>query len=103
MSESGFAKKFQRFLAFLMLIVGVMVFAIRLQHAGGYALPAGGNLLAGFLALLLGAYLIRAWLPESRFSTLLKGLAIAASPVVLFFALYATLAELEEVVVLRIE
>ena len=40
-----------------MLLVGLSVFLIRVQHAGPYALPEGGNLLAGTLALLLGGWL----------------------------------------------
>jgi uncharacterized membrane protein YiaA len=48
-----------------MLLVGVCVFAIRLQHAGAYALPQKGNLLAGVLALLLGTLLARPWFGEN--------------------------------------
>lgn len=81
--------------ACLMLGVGLAVFAIRLQHAGPYDPPEGGNLLGGALALLIGGLLLVPSLPKA-----LRWAALAASPVVLFFALYATLAELEEVVVL---
>jgi hypothetical protein len=89
-----------RVIGWLMLLVGVSVFAIRLQHAGPYAIPRGGNLLGGVLALLLGGWLVRPWLGDHRMAAPLRWAAAAASPVVLFFALYATLAELEEVVVL---
>ncbi len=85
----------------LMLLVGASVFVIRLQHAGPYALPRGGNLLGGVLALLLGGWLVRGWLGGHRLAAPLGWVALAASPIVLFFALYATLAELEEVVVLK--
>ena len=85
----------------LMLLVGISVFAIRLQHAGPYALPQRGNLLAGVLSLLLGAGLVRPWLAEGPLAIWLPRIALAASPIVLFFALYATMAELEEVVILR--
>ena len=101
MSESGFSSKLWRVAGWLMLLVGVSVFAIRLQHAGPYALPRGGNLLAGVLALLLGGWLVRPWLGSHRLAVPLGWLALAASPIVLFFALYATFAELEEVVVLK--
>lgn len=76
----------------LLLVVGVAVFAVRLVHAGPYAMPGGANLFGGVGALVLGAVLVRAtprWLGR---------LALAVTPVVLFFGLYATLAELEEVV-----
>jgi hypothetical protein len=101
MSESGLGSKLLRFVGWLMLLVGVSVFAIRLQHAGPYALPEGGNLLAGVLALLLGGWLVRPWLGSRRLAAPLAWLALVASPIVLFFALYATLSELEEVVVLK--
>ena len=101
MSESGFASRLRRAIGWLMLLVGVSVFVIRLQHAGPYALPGGGNLLAGVLALLLGVWLVRPWLGSHRLAAPLGWMALAASPIVLFFALYATLAELEEVVVLK--
>jgi uncharacterized membrane protein YiaA len=87
----------------LMLAAGIAVFAIRLQHAGPYELPERGNLRAGVLALAIGAALLvlgyrRAAVGASSIPALL---VLLVSPVVLFFALYATLAELEEVVVLR--
>jgi hypothetical protein len=73
--------------------LGLAVFAVRLQHEGAYAVPRGGNLFGGLGALLLGAVLV--WRDTPR---PLGWLALAASPVILFFALYATMAELEEVV-----
>jgi hypothetical protein len=84
-----------------MLLAGVAVFAIRLHHAGPYAMPGGGNLRAGVLSLLLGAWLASGFFERDRVGRGLRWLALAASPVVFFFALYATLAELEEVVTLR--
>jgi hypothetical protein len=101
MSKSRFPLKLWRVVGWLMLLVGVSVFVIRFQHAGPYAFPRGGNLLAGVLALLLGGWLARAWLGSHRLAAPLGWIALAASPIVLFFALYATLAELEEVVVLK--
>ncbi len=101
MSEFKLASKLRRAIGWLVLLVGVSVFVIRLQHAGPYAFPRGGNLLAGVLALLLGGWLARAWLGSHRLAAPLGWVALASSPIVLFFALYATLAELEEVVVLK--
>jgi len=76
-----------------LVALGVAVFAVRLLHDGPYAMPRGANLLGGVGALLLGGLLV--WPGAPRW---LGRLALAATPVVLFFALYATMAELEEVV-----
>lgn len=76
-----------------LLILGVAVFAVRLLHEGPYAMPRGANLFGGLGALVLGGML--AWPATPR---ALGWLALAVSPVVLFFGLYATMAELEEVV-----
>ncbi|MEN8161397.1 MAG: hypothetical protein ABFS41_15110 [Myxococcota bacterium] len=85
-----------RVVGWLMLAAGVGVFAIRLQHAGPYEMPEQGNLRAGVLALAIGVGLLL-----RTPGRLVRGALLAAAPVVLFFALYATLAELEEVIVLR--
>jgi hypothetical protein len=71
----------------------VAVFAVRLLHEGAYAMPRGANLFGGLGALLLGGTLVWPATPRG-----LGRVALAASPVVLFFGLYATMAELEEVV-----
>lgn len=76
-----------------LLALGVAVFAVRLQHEGPYAVPRGANLFGGLGALLLGGVLL--WPAAPRW---FGWLALAATPVVLFFGLYATMAELEEVV-----
>ena len=76
-----------------LLVLGVAVFAVRLLHEGPYAVPRGANLFGGLGALLLGGALV--WPAGPRW---LGRLALAASPLVLFFGLYATMAELEEVV-----
>ena len=76
-----------------LLALGVAVFAVRLLHAGPYAMPRGAALLGGVGALLLGGVL--AWSAAPRW---LGWLALAVTPVVLFMGLYSTLAELEEVV-----
>jgi hypothetical protein len=56
-------------------------------------MPHGANLFGGLGALLLGVVLVWPAMPR-----LIGWLALVASPVVLFFGLYATMAELEEVV-----
>lgn len=76
-----------------LVALGIAVFAVRLLHAGPYPVPRGGNLFGGLGALLVGAVL--AWPAAPRAP---RWLALAASPVVLFFALHATGAELEETV-----
>jgi len=87
----------------LMLAAGVSVFAIRLRHAGPYAFPEQGNLRAGVFALLIGIALAAPGVARAAggAGALARRLLFAAAPIVLFFALYATLAEVEEVVVLR--
>ena len=93
MSEASSSSKLQAGVGWGLLAVGVAVFAVRLVHAGAYAVPRGGNLFGGLGALLLGGALV--WSAAPRW---LGRLALAASPLVLFFGLYATLAEIEEVV-----
>jgi len=92
-SETGSSPKIQIVVGWGLLALGIAVFAVRLQHAGAYAVPRGGNLFGGLGALVVGGVLV--WHAGPRW---LGWLALAASPVVLFFALYATMAELEEVV-----
>lgn len=76
-----------------LIALGIAVFAVRLLHEGGYAVPRGGALFGGLGSLGVGALL--AWPAAPR---ALRWPALAASPVVLFLALYSTMAELEEVV-----
>ena len=56
-NESGLATTLRRILGGSMLAVGLSVFLVRLGHAGPYALPQGGNLMGGLLALALGGWL----------------------------------------------
>ncbi len=93
MSEPTSSSKLQTVVGWGLLALGVAVFAVRLLHDGAYAVPRGGNLFGGLGALLLGGVLVWPAAPRG-----LGWLALAASPVVLFFGLYATMAELEEVV-----
>ena len=93
MRESSSSSKLQTVVGWGLLALGIAVFAVRFLHEGAYAMPRGGNLFGGLGALLLGGVLV--WSAAPRW---LGWLALAASPVVLFFGLYATMAELEEVV-----
>ncbi len=93
MTESNASSKVQIVVGWALLSVGIIVFAVRIQHEGAYAMPRGGNLFGGLGALLLGGVLVWQAVPRA-----LGLLALAASPVVLFFGLYATMSELEEVV-----
>jgi len=97
---AAFPSKVRAPAGWIVLLVGVAVFAIRLQH-DPVALPRQGNLLAGVLCLACGLFLVRPWLGESATGTWLARAVLVASPVVMFFGLYSTLAELEEVVILR--
>jgi len=91
--ESNASSKLQTVVGGVLLGVGIAVFAVRFLHEGAYAVPRGGNLFGGLGALLLGGLLVWPAMPRA-----LGWLALAASPVVLFFGLYATMSELEEVV-----
>jgi hypothetical protein len=93
MKESNPSSKFQTVIGWGLLALGIAVFAVRSLHEGAYAMPRGANLFGGLGALLLGAVLVSSAAPRG-----LRWLAMAGSPVVLFFGLYATMAELEEVV-----
>ena len=93
MRENGLSSRLQTIVGWGLIAVGVAVFAVRLLHEGAYAVPRGGNLFGGVGALLLGGLLLGSVVPRA-----LRWLALAASPIVLFFGLYATMAELEEVV-----
>ena len=93
MNESSSSSKLQTVVGWGLIALGIAVFAVRLLHEGAYAVPRGGNLFGGLGSLLVGGVLL--WSAAPR---VLGWGALAASPVVAFFALYATMAELEEVV-----
>ncbi len=78
----------------LTLVAGLAAFLVPLRHPGPYGIP-GRGLVGGLLSLVLSGLLLARATPA-----IARGLAIAVSPIVLFFALYGALAELEEVVVL---
>ena len=75
------------------VVLGVVVFAIRMQHEGAYAVPRGGNLFGGVGGITVGALLLWGGLPRVA-----RWIVLALSPVVLFSALYAIASELEEVI-----
>ena len=76
---------------------GLVAFLVPLQHAGPYGIP-GRGLVGGLLCFATAGVLLARGTP-----TLARGVALVASPIVLFFALYGALAEVEEVVVLYAE
>lgn len=78
----------------LILCAGLAAFLVPLQHAGPYGIP-GRGLIGGLLCFAISAVLLARGAPR-----IARGVALVASPFVLFFALYGALAELEEVVVL---
>ena len=78
----------------LTLAAGLAAFLVPLQHAGPYGIP-GRGLVGGLLCLAISGLLLARSTPS-----IVRGVALVASPIVLFFALYGALAELEEVVVL---
>jgi hypothetical protein len=77
------------------LAAGLAALLVPLQHAGPYGIP-GRGLVGGLLCLALSCVLLLRATPS-----IVRGLALVASPFVLFLALYGALAELEEVVVLH--
>ncbi len=93
MTERSTSSKVQTVVGCGLLALGIAVFAVRFLHEGTYAMPRGANLFGGLGALALGGVLV--WPSTPR---VLGWGVLAISPVVLFFGLYATMAELEEVV-----
>lgn len=85
----------------IMLAAGLAVFLTRLHHPGPYAMPHQGNLLAALLSLFIGLCLIIPWFYTNPVLKIGRWILVAASPVVIFYALYAILAEMEETVTLR--
>jgi len=74
---------------------GLAAFLVPLHHAGPYGIP-GRGLVGGLLCFAISAVLLVRGTPA-----IARVAALVASPIVLFFALYGALAELEEVVVLH--
>jgi hypothetical protein len=78
----------------LTLGAGLAAFLVPLHHAGPYGIP-GRGLVGGLLCFAISGVLLARGTPA-----IARRVALVATPVVLFFALYGALAELEEVVVL---
>lgn len=96
----------RRGVGILFLLLGVTVFAIRLRHAGPYALPEQGNLRAALLSVALGVWFSQPWLANTSSALLRRMVEIAVgvgSLFVLFFTAYAILSEVEEVVVVSVQ
>jgi len=93
MTEPKPNSKIQMFAGMIFIVIGLAVFAVRLQHAGTYAMPHGGPLLGGIGAVLLGGILL--WPNKPR---LVGWVMLALSPAVLFPGIYGIVGELEEVV-----
>jgi len=100
-SQSAFPSKLGFGVGIVLLLVGISVFLIRFVHAGPYGMPAGGNLRAAVLCLVLASLLLRPERVLTSFTSALRWVALIAAPICLFFGLYATLAEVEEVIVVR--
>ena len=90
-SSSG--SPLRRGIGIALILLGLVVFAIRLQHDGAYAVPRGGNLFGGLGSLTLGGLLLWPGLPRAGSIA-----AYVAVPLVLYAGLYAIASELEEVV-----
>lgn len=93
MSRTESLHPIRTILGWALIVLGVGVFAIRLQHEGAYAVPRGGNLFGGLGSLLAGGALLWARLPR-----LGVFVAMAFVPLVLFRGLYAIASESEEVI-----
>jgi hypothetical protein len=78
-------------------VAGLAAFLVPLQHAGPYGIP-GRGLVGGLLCFAISGLLLLRGTPR-----LARGVALVASPIVLFVALYGALAEFEEVIVLYAE
>ena len=94
MDESGSSSKLRSAVGASLLLIGVAAFAVRLLHAGDYAMPTGpGPLLGGVGGIVVGGLLLWSGMPR-----LLARVLLAVSPLVAFPGIYATMAELEETI-----
>ena len=84
-------------LGVLTLGAGLAAFLVPLQHPGPYGIP-GRGLVGGLSCFAISGVLLARGTPAMA-----RRLALVASPIFLFLALYGALAELEEVVVLHAE
>ena len=56
--EPRSSSKVRTVAGYVLIALGVAVFAVRLLHEGAYAMPSGANLFGGLGALLLGGVLV---------------------------------------------
>ena len=77
----------------IFLAIGLAVFAVRLAHAGPYALPGGAAFIGALLAIALGAFLL--WPGKPRFTGLV---AIVVAIFASLPAFYSIVGESEEVI-----
>ncbi|MCR9095214.1 MAG: hypothetical protein NXI30_13420 [bacterium] len=91
----------RKIIGIALFLLGLTVFLIRLQHEGPYFLPEGGNLVGGLLALACGALIFFDVLPSEGGGGVAQGALLLTSLLALYLAAFATLAEVEEVVVVR--
>ena len=75
------------------IAIALAVFVVRLKHPGAYAMPGSGALIGSFLALLIGGLLMWASTPR-----IVLWVALLASPIATFPAIYSIVGELEEVI-----
>jgi len=99
MGESRTLFTVSRIVGCLLLLLCVTALAMRLRHPGLSVFPDGGPRVGVLLLLGVGGWLVFAHGAAKP----LTWLALAASPFVVFYGLYITLAELEEVIVLRVD
>lgn len=92
----------RKIIGLALFLLGLTVFLIRLHHDGPYFPPEGGNLVGGVLALVCGLLLFFDVLPsEGGSGFVAQAILLLASLLALYLAAFATLAEVEEVVVVR--
>jgi len=92
----------RKIIGIALILIGLAVFLIRLQHPGPYDWPEGGNLLGGLLAIACGALIFFDALPSEGTGALpLQVALLSTSLVALYLASFATAAEIEEVVVVH--
>lgn len=94
MSEMKPRSLAQSVVGVLTFCAGLAAFLVPLQHGGPYGIP-GRGLVGGLLCFAIAGALFARGTP-----TIVRRIALVASPFVLFIALYGALAEVEEVVVL---
>ncbi len=100
---AAFFRRIGRLFGLLLIVMGIAVFAIRLQHAGPYAMPEGGNLLAAVLAFAIGLWFLRPFPRSGSLPHIIGWPALLATPIVMFFALFSIMGEIEEVIAVTLE